>query len=100
MKSFRQLIWLLIVVFGIGLTGCAFIHTKTPFDTNLDRTELGTKVGTSDTYSLLWLVAWGDASYAAAARNGGLKILRGADMETTSVLLGLFTHIRVIVYGD
>lgn len=100
MNSFRQLMWLLIVVLGIGLTGCAYVHTKTPFDTNLDRTELGTKVGTADAYSLLWLVAWGDASYAAAAHNGGITVLRSADQESFQVLLGMFTRIRIIVYGD
>ncbi|RJQ85412.1 MAG: hypothetical protein C4519_03310 [Desulfobacteraceae bacterium] len=100
MISFRKLIWLVVIVLGFGLTGCAYVNTKTPFDTDLEKTDLGTKVGTAETYSLLWLVAWGDASYAAAARDGGITVLKHADQETFQVLLGLYTRIRVIVYGD
>lgn len=100
MKVQPKWICLLIIVLGISLTGCAYVNTKTPFDTNLDRTELGAKVGTAEAYSILWLVAWGDASYAAAARNGDIKVLRHADQETFQVLLGLYTRMRIVVYGD
>jgi hypothetical protein len=50
--------------------------------------------------SILWLVAWGDASYAAAAANGGITTLRHADQEVFNVLFGLYTRWRVVVYGD
>jgi hypothetical protein len=90
----------LIVVVGVSLTGCAYVNIKTPFDTNLNQTELGTKVGTAEAYSLFWLVAWGDASYAAAARNGDIQVLRHADQEYFQVLLGLYTRMRIVVYGD
>ena len=100
MKRFRLLSFLLIVAAAIALSGCAYVHTKTPFDSDLNTTDLGAKRGTAEAYSVLWLVAWGDASYAAAARNGDIKILKHADQETFSVLLGLYTRWRVIVYGD
>jgi hypothetical protein len=100
MHSLKNLTWLVVVIIGISLTGCAYVHTKTPFDTNLNNTDLGTKVGIAETRSVLWLVAWGDASYEAAARNGDIKVLKHADQETFQVLLGLYTRIRVIVYGD
>jgi hypothetical protein len=48
----------------------------------------------------LWLVSWGDAGYAAAAENGGIKVLKHADQRTLQVLFGLFTRWRVVVYGD
>ena len=99
MKLWRKWICLLIVL-ALSLSGCAYVNTKTPFDTNLNQTELGTKVGTAEAYSLLWLVAWGDASYAAAARNGDIKVLKHADQESFQILLGLYTRIRIIVYGD
>jgi len=81
-------------------SGCAFVNIKTPFDTDLDKTELGSKRGTAQAYSLLWLVSWGDASYAAAARNGCITVMRHADQEMQQVLLGLYTRWRVVVYGD
>jgi hypothetical protein len=96
-----------VVVFFVVLalmapmvTGCAYVDIKTPFDQDLDRTELGSKRGTAEAYSLFWLVAWGDASYATAAKNGGIKILRHADQEVRQVLFGLYTRWRVVVYGD
>ena len=81
-------------------SGCAYVNTKTPYDRDLDRTELGSKVGTAQAYSLFWLVAWGDASYATAARNGGITVLRHADQEIFQVLLGIYTRWTVVVYGD
>jgi hypothetical protein len=82
------------------LASCAYVHVKAPYDDNLDRTELGSKVGTAEAYSVLWLVAWGDASYATAAKNGNITVLRHADQEVTQVLFGLYTRWRVLVYGD
>ena len=81
-------------------SGCAFVNIKTPFDTDLDKTDLGSKKGTAQAYSLLWLVSWGDASYATAAKNGGIKVMKHADQEMQQVLLGLYTRWRVVVYGD
>ena len=81
-------------------SGCAYVDIKTPFDTDLDKTELGSKRGTAQAYSLLWLVSWGDASYATAAKNGDIKVMKHADQEMQQVLLGLYTRWRVVVYGD
>lgn len=89
-----------IVVVLLMFCSCAYVHTKTPFDEDLDKTELGSKVGTAEAYSLLWLVAWGDASYAAAAKNGNIKVLKHADQENLQVFFGMYTRWRVIVYGD
>lgn len=92
----------LVVLLSVLLlfSGCAFVNIKTPFDTDLDNTEFGSKRGTAQAYSLLWLVSWGDASYAAAAKNGGIKVMKHADQEMQQVLLGLYTRWRVVVYGD
>ena len=100
MKKLTIWVVLLALATAVNLAGCAYINTKTPFDTNLNNTELGTKVGTAEAYSLLWLVTWGDAGYAAAARNGDIKVLKHADQQTLVVLFGLYTRWRVIVYGD
>jgi TRL-like protein family len=88
-------IWLALSVYG-----CAYMNVKTPFDLNLDKTELGTKKGVAEAYGLLWLFAWGDASYAKAAENGHITVLRHADQEIFQILFGVYTRWRVVVYGD
>ncbi len=80
--------------------GCAYTNVRSPLDTGLDRTELGTKRGTSSNYAILWLFAWGDASYAKAARNGGIKVMRHSDQELQQYLFGTFVKQTTIVYGD
>ena len=100
MKRFKFTAMAAFLLVALTLSGCAYLHTKTPFDTDVANTDLGGKTGTAEAYSILWLVAWGDASYAAAARNGDIKVLKHADQETLSVLFGLYARWRVIVYGD
>ena len=100
MNRFKLLAVSALLLAALALSGCAYVHTKTPFDSDLATTDLGSKVGTAEAYSILWLVAWGDASYAAAARNADIKVLKHADQESLSVLFGLYSRWRVIVYGD
>jgi hypothetical protein len=91
----------LVMIAGLLLvSGCAWIDVKSPLDVDLDRTTLGTKTGTAEAHSVMWLFAWGDASYAAAAADGGITTLRHADQEVYTVLFGLYTRWRVVVYGD
>jgi hypothetical protein len=91
---------LLVSTVALLFSGCAFVNTKTPYDLDLNNTDLGTKVGTAEAQSVLWLVAWGDASYEAAARNGNITVLKHADQEIFQILLGVYTRWRVVVYGD
>jgi len=80
--------------------GCAYMHVQTPLDRNFDNTQLGAKEGRSNAYSVLWLVAWGDAGTQAAARQGDITVIRHADVEVKSVLLGIYSRITTVVYGD
>lgn len=82
------------------LNGCAYLHTQRPLSVNYDKTELGTKEGRASSYSLLWLVAWGNAGTKAAAENGGITSIDCADTEVVSVLLGLYTRVTTVVYGN
>ncbi len=81
-------------------SGCAYVNIRTPFDGDLDQTELGTKIGRSSNYSVFWLVSWGDGSYAAAARDGDIKVMKHADQEIFQLFFGLYLKRTVIVYGD
>ena len=81
-------------------SGCAYMHIQRPLDTNFDTTQLGSKEGRSNAYSVLWLFAWGDAGTKAAATQGDIKIIRHADTEVKSVLLGIYSRVTTVVYGD
>ena len=91
---------MLVMIIAMAVSSCAYVDVKSPFDTNLDKTELGSKVGVAQAYSVLWLFTWGDTSYATAAKNGNITVIRHADQQIQQVLFGLYTRWRIIVYGD
>jgi hypothetical protein len=82
------------------LQGCAYMNTQTPLDIDFDNTSLGSKTGKSNIYSVLWLVSWGDGGTKAAAEEGGITVIKHADIETYVILFGLYARITTVVYGD
>ena len=104
MNEKRKMLWpvliLVMIAAAMVVSSCAYVDVKSPFDTNLDKTELGSKVGVAQAYSILWLFTWGDTSYATAAKNGNISVIRHADQQIQQVLFGLYTRWRIIVYGD
>jgi hypothetical protein len=68
-------------------------------DVDFEDTQLGSKVGKSSTTSILGLFAWGDASIAAAARDGGITRVRHADYEFLNVI-GIYMSFTTVVRGD
>lgn len=80
-------------------TGMAFSELKAPLDVDFQNTDIsGLKKGSAETTSILGLVATGDASAQAAAKNGGITEILHADYEYYNVL-GVFQRTTVIVYG-
>jgi len=98
MKAFRFAAAAIMVMFLV--TGCLYTHVLTPYDKNLDKTVLGQKTGKASMHSVLWLVAWGDASSEAAAKQGGITSLNDMDLEFLNVAFGIYTETTTIVYGD
>lgn len=98
MKMVKLFAVVLVVAF-LG-TGCLYSHVRTPYDTNLNKTVLGQKTGKAAMHSVLWLVAWGDASTEAAAKQGGLATVNHMDREFLNVVFGIYTETTTIVYGD
>jgi hypothetical protein len=98
-RSHRALAALLALALPV-LSGCVYMNVKSPLDTDLDQTRLGSKVGESQAQSILGLVAWGDAGTQAAAKEGGITTLRHADTELFSILVFVYARQRTIVYGD
>ncbi len=91
---------LLLAIISLNITSCAYTHVRQPLDTSLEQTQLGDKVGRSSNYGLFWLFAWGDASYAKAAENGGIKTMHHSDQEVEQYVMGLYCKITTIVYGE
>lgn len=96
----KKLSSLLLLVCSIMASGCAYTNIRGPYDVNIDNTDFGTKIGRSSNYSVLWLVAWGDGSYKAAADDGGITLMKHSDYQFTQFLLGLYAKQTTIVYGD
>lgn len=90
--------WILLA--ALALPSCVYGEFTRPLDEDLQETRLGDKVGESSAHSVLWLVAWGDAGAAAAARAGGITTLRHMDQRTLYILWGLYFRNTTIVYGD
>ena len=89
-----------ILAVAFLLAGCLYSNVVTPLSTDMNKTTMGTKEGRASTHSVLWLVSWGDAGVAAAAKNGGLTTMNHMDSEIFQVLYGLYTQETVVVYGD
>jgi len=96
----NRTVLLCVVLAMFLLSGCVYTHVLMPYDTNLDKTVLGQKQGKAATESVLWLVAWGDASTNAAAKQGGITTISHMDREILFVLFGLYSKTTTIVYGD
>ena len=82
------------------LSGCVYTNIQRPLGTEYNKTELGTKIGRSTSYEVLWLFAWGDAGTKSAAENGHITVIRHADYKVYSILAGLYLEVTTIVYGD
>ena len=98
MKKTLVLIGLIFFIFA--LSGCLYANIKAPLDIDADKTAIGSKVGKSSIQSVLWLVAWGDASTDSAAKNGNISVVYHMDREVYSILFGLYSKSTTIVYGE
>jgi hypothetical protein len=88
------------------------IYTDIRAPLSLGATSFGAKRGTAVSHQIglpplpfaglvtgLDLFAWGDASEAAAAANGGITTIRHADYGLT-VVLWVYRRFTIEVYGD
>ncbi len=103
---------LFLFLAGAGLSGCLYANVRGPWSyrsatpSDVKSSMRDARVtGTACNRSVLYLVAWGDAGYAAAVGDA-LKLRPDAflydvksDIKTTSVLFGLYTRICTTVTG-
>lgn len=73
------------------------------WDSNLNASMEGRKLvkrGVACSQDILKLVAWGDGTQAAAARQGGITEVVGLDFENTAILGFVYSRNCTIVYGS
>lgn len=80
------------------VTGIMYSNVKGPM-TATSAPEEAKRVGRASARSILGLIATGDASIAAAARDGGIREIHYVDYETQS-LFGVVSEFTVVVYGN
>lgn len=100
MHTFSKIGITLLLLASLLVSGCVYGDVQRPLGTEFNKTELGTKTGMSSSHMILWLVAWGDGGTKAAAENGGIEVIRHADMKLFFLLFGLYGRVTTIVYGD
>lgn len=100
-------ITLLVSLLIITLLGC--ITTPTPkgtIFTNCKGPLYGTsnenfsKVGKASAYSIIWMIAWGDASVNTAAKKAGIVKIHHVDYEDFVIFAGIYAEYTVFVYGE
>lgn len=73
------------------------------WDPNLNASLTGRqllKKGVACSQDVLKLVAWGDGTQAAAAKQGGVTEVVGVDFENTAILAFIYTQNCTVVYGS
>jgi len=98
-RSFLSVL-LAAAILSTMLSGCVYMNIRAPMDTDVARTQLGSKVGRSTSQSVLWLFAWGDSGVEAAAAQGELETINHLDVEYFLVLFGVYVERTTIAYGD
>lgn len=81
----------------VGMVGALFTGVTTP--EAVTSNEVGSKVGTATTISVLGLVAVGNGGVNKAAKEAGITKISHVDVRTLSVL-GIFTTQKYFVYGE
>lgn len=96
----------LLLLSGCG-HGLLYTHTVQPLDTNLGKTAraAGRNKGDIKRFDVPLIVppidlAWDTNAIGEIARNAGMDSAEYADLETLSVLLGLWQQYTVHVYGS
>ena len=99
----------LVAVFAaVFLSGCAasmspvtgFMYTNVSGPlTATAAPEAPARVGRASVRSILGILATGDASIQAAARNGGIREIHYVDYESQS-FFGVVAEFTVVVYGN
>ena len=102
----------LVIMMSYFATGCAFFtapvippvggffsNIESTLDVEFEDTRLGSKKGEATSSSVLSLFAFGDASAAAAVRDGGITTIYHADYKYFNVFF-FYSSFTLVLYGD
>jgi hypothetical protein len=105
--------WLLVPLLAAATSACGILYTDvkvprgyrsaTPADVKTSPDDPAVK-GKACSYSVLWLVAWGDESYdkalkdALGTKDGILYDVR-SDVKVNAYVLGLYTKVCTLLSG-
>jgi hypothetical protein len=84
---------------GVYFLGTGLVRVKIKVPLLVSENKMGKKVGTGQYWSLLGLVAMGDAGIQDIAKNAGIKEVSHVDYEVKSVL-SLYARATIYVYGN
>lgn len=79
--------------------GLLFSNIQAPIDTDMESTVVKKKMGASQSVAVLGLFAFGDASIAKAAEEGGLTTVHHVDYEYMNILF-FYQSFKTKAYGD
>jgi hypothetical protein len=80
-------------------TGLLFTLVEAPITTTYKDTTIGPLKGESTSHQALWLVAFGNAGVAEAARNGRIDRVNHVEYRYMN-LLQLYQGFTIIAYGE
>jgi len=107
-KLFMAMKYALITFICAGLlTGCAVsyapvngaVYSKVRGPLTATEYTKYPRSGTADAYSIMGIVAYGDASIDAAMKDGGIIKVHHIDYESMNIL-GFYARFTTIVYGE
>lgn len=73
-------------------------HTKAPLSTE-GNWSVGMKQGSASSKSILGIIATGDCSVSAAAKNGNLTKVSYLDYDYLNIL-GIYQRVTIYAYGE
>jgi hypothetical protein len=79
--------------------GLIYSDVKAPLTAEAEKPAMTEQKGEASSESVLGLVAWGDCSLEAAARNGKLSTIEYADYEYMNVVFGIYQKFTVTTHG-
>ncbi len=95
------------VLTGCGTFGIIYSSTVVPYSQEFKETPVGTKRCVIEDYQLsepltrVTLAAeWSTNYILAEAKKAGIKDIYYIDINTVSILLGIYKHKTLIIYGD
>jgi len=99
----KQLLALTAAGYIALMSGCAgfgptmgFVYTDATAPYQVTDNELPTKVGVAECKNILGLVALGDCSVKAAAKNGGISKVGAVDMKVNNILGIIATYTTTV----